>query len=133
MDLSGIGSCAVLEVKIMNASRIIQSATNLRNEGSPMILIDDIGSSESSSESFRKFVPTTAYRLQCIHHAATLQLDTVFCGCQGRKCFWWWNNILRYTQVYKRLSWHVFLLSRHYTSCGIRLARNACSASTERV
>ncbi|CDF34053.1 unnamed protein product [Chondrus crispus] len=68
--------CAA-EIKTMTALTTVSEATHLREQFGPLTILSDVGSCGAADELFRTLIPSTQYRAQCLHHAATLGLKHV--------------------------------------------------------
>ena len=73
----GMVQVFALEIKTMTALTTIQSASTKARKYGELIILSDVGGDRQSTELFHELVPTTPYRLQCLHHAATLGLNSV--------------------------------------------------------
>ena len=63
---------AAIEVKTMTALNTKTSAKAVGDKHGKLCMISGVGQNRSSTTLFHALVPTTAYRLQCLHHAAVL-------------------------------------------------------------
>ena len=68
---------AAIEVKTMTSVKTIREAMSVASTYADVIIINNIGSSEEANELFKRSILSTDYRAQCIHHAPTLQTNTV--------------------------------------------------------
>ena len=68
---------ASIEVKTMTTPNTIRNAKDIRERVASFSILKNIGRSEGMDKYFRELVPTTTYRFQFIHHAATLGISKV--------------------------------------------------------
>lgn len=61
----------------MTAVRTIETANAQLEKFGPVVWLEGVGVDEESTVLFKELVPTTAYRAQVLHHAATLGLSYV--------------------------------------------------------
>lgn len=66
-----------VEVKTMPSLRTIKASKVLRDKYGCVISLEHVGIAENSTKLFRELVPTSSYRAQVLHHAATLGLNKV--------------------------------------------------------
>ncbi|CAN8073937.1 unnamed protein product [Agarophyton chilense] len=79
-------ACEV-EIKTMTALNTIEAARQRRHSLAPITYINDIGQNEESLKQFQALVPSTEYRIQCVHHALSFNLNYVmFVLTKGSNC-----------------------------------------------
>ena len=77
-DDAGDCNCAVIEIKTMTSVATIEATYTIRDIKAIIMIVDEIGSSCTSDQIFRQMVLTTAYRMDCLHHAMVLGVEWVF-------------------------------------------------------
>eukprot|EP00178_Gracilaria_changii_P016681 TRINITY_DN479_c3_g1_i11.p1 TRINITY_DN479_c3_g1~~TRINITY_DN479_c3_g1_i11.p1 ORF type:complete len:1373 (+),score=138.00 TRINITY_DN479_c3_g1_i11:3191-7309(+) len=68
----------VIEVKTMTAIATIAKAKSVCEQYGEIVRLRNIGGSQYSTNLFHQLVPTSDYRMQCIHHAAVSGKNNVF-------------------------------------------------------
>ena len=76
-EQEGSSHIASIEIKTMAALATIENARRTRAKYSAHVIIQNIGEATAALHAFHDLVPTTAYRLQCLHHAAVLDKPRV--------------------------------------------------------
>lgn len=61
----------------MTAPNTLQAARDLKTKYGKLVVIKDTGGAASATKRFHQLVPSTEYRVQCIHHAAVLGIKHV--------------------------------------------------------
>ena len=69
--------CAVVEIKTITSPRTIEDAKKVADIRGRHFNIIDIGTSIEGNGYFQEAVPSTAYRLQCLHHAIVFGVEHV--------------------------------------------------------
>ena len=69
--------CAVIEIKTMTSPPTIEDAKQVSNCHRRIFHIAYIGTSSEDNSYFEEVVPSTAYRLQCLHHTVVFGVDHV--------------------------------------------------------
>lgn len=77
LNIEGESCFAGIEIKTMTSVSTNSQASHFASTYSNLVLINDIGKSDKADELFRKAVPNTEYRSQCLHHAAVLQTNNI--------------------------------------------------------
>lgn len=77
LNEKGMIQVFAVEIKTMTALTTIQSASFKANIYGELILLSDVGGDLQSTQILHELVPTTQYRSQCLHHAATLCINSV--------------------------------------------------------
>ena len=68
---------SAVEIKTMTAIRTIESATRIQLSYSQYVYVRRIGQCHNSLKVFHDMVPSTSYRVQCLHHSAVLGIQHV--------------------------------------------------------
>lgn len=76
-DYYGDVNAFAVEFMTMTSLRTIEASKVLWDKYGCVISLENVGIAESSTKLFRELVPTTSYREQGLHHAATLGLNNV--------------------------------------------------------